>query len=526
MKKSLRKYLLVLLSIAVAVLTAVGLTACDETAGKKLDGLIIENAKTIFRVGDEFTYGEEFTVYAHYTDDTKVDVTSEVSITKESFFDMSVEGNYQITVSYGGKKEVYTIYVNNVEPELRKMEIDASAVKTSYTLGENISFEGISITLTYETAQGEMIPTVKTSVREFSVEIKHENGKVVEGDALNALGAYTVTIFATDKIKDSYSVVVDKVDLSSVESALNLAIIQKPQVVSGFGEVYSTAMRPNDKNVFVLKTIQENNYEYLYGDNYTYVKETLNEKNEKHFSIEDDAIFCVTVMDGQLVNSGTVTATMMEGPKIFLWYSNVTTYGVENAIKALYEEALNSQTNGLGNADLEETVDEENREYSFKYTGLVFRSNSSDYYEQTITFKLGENYNIEHAEISQSYWENNSTNLGASPTFTTTDGKTTPNGNFTHKIDISFDQTAGDRTEVNPYSPENFKIQSFDFMYQGQPLGDNGTVNCSVASGEITLQIDIENIMPAGANFDLFPMYFNYEGNTGDYVNIKGIGLN
>lgn len=527
MKKSLRKYLLVLLSIAVAVLTAIGLTACDETFGKQLDSLIIENAQTIFRVGDEFTYGEGFTVYAHYTDDTKVDVTADAKVTYESGFDMSVEGNYQITVSYGGKKEVYTIYVNMVEPELRKMEIDSSAVKTSYTLGENISFDGISIKLTYETAQGEMIESVKTSIREFSVEIRDKDGKFVEGDALEVFGSYTVTLYATEKIKASYTVVVDKVDLSSVESALSLAVLQKSQVVSGTEEVFKTAKAVENGKV-VYKTYKELNYEYSFGDNYTYVKETMDEKNEKHFSIVDDDIFCVTVENGNLVNNGNaVTSTMMDGPKTFLWYSSVTKYGVESALKALYEEAVESQTNGLGNADLKETIDEENREYTFTFTGLVFRSNSSDYYEQTITFKLGENYNIEYAEIEQSYWENDSGYTGGTPsTFTTVNGKTTPNGQFSSSVVITFNQTAGERTEVNPYSPDNFKLASFDFMYEGQPLGDNGTVNTSCASGDKIIKIQIENIMPAGANFDLFPLYFNYEGNTGGFEDTKGLGLN
>ena len=79
MKKTLKIFLTVLLAVTAAVCTVAGLSACG---GSKLESITVENARTDFKVGDEFVLGEDFTVTAHYSDGKTVDVTDEAKITQ------------------------------------------------------------------------------------------------------------------------------------------------------------------------------------------------------------------------------------------------------------------------------------------------------------------------------------------------------------------------------------------------------------------------------------------------------------
>jgi len=107
MKKIKRYAIAVVLLLSLICLT-VGVVACKSNP--QITALRIENARIDFMQGDEFETGEDFTVIAVYDDGTEKDVTAEVSVRQESGMDMDVAGNYQITVSYGEKREIYTVY--------------------------------------------------------------------------------------------------------------------------------------------------------------------------------------------------------------------------------------------------------------------------------------------------------------------------------------------------------------------------------------------------------------------------------
>ena len=110
MKKSVR--ITVLLAISVALLlAAIAFTACGSK--NPVTNLRVENPRINFMRGDEFETGKDFAVFAEYKDGTEKNVTADVSIRQESGMDMNVPGNYQITVSYGDKKTIYTIDVND-----------------------------------------------------------------------------------------------------------------------------------------------------------------------------------------------------------------------------------------------------------------------------------------------------------------------------------------------------------------------------------------------------------------------------
>ena len=105
--KKIKRYFMAVALLVSLVCLAVGLVACDK--GAKIVDLRIENAQINFMRGDVFDTGEDFTVTAVFGDGTEKDVTAEVVIRQESGMDMNVPGNYQITVSYGKKKAIYTV---------------------------------------------------------------------------------------------------------------------------------------------------------------------------------------------------------------------------------------------------------------------------------------------------------------------------------------------------------------------------------------------------------------------------------
>ena len=502
MKSALRNVFIVILSIAAAACMAVGLAACQKEA--KVTELVLENIKTDFLVGDEFTLGDGV-IYAVYDDGSKVDVTDKAELRKEPGFNMDVSDEYQITVSYGGKKEVYSIYVSATDNVLKKIELDTSVVKTQYNLGEAVSFEGLIITATYETNQGRPVIFNYTSVKNFAVEIKSQNGETVE-DAFMELGRYTVTI-SQGNVKASYTVNVEGISISTVQSAINIGKIFSYEVASG---TQSRELSQQGGDYFDDMT-----YTYTYGDNYTYVKETFISKTldgteeiitENHFSLVDGEIFCARYENGNFASNPPLLAEMMEGPVNTIWYEFLSVYGIENTLVYLYKGATEST-----NDDLVETADVASRTYSFTYSGLVNNASVPDYYETTVTFTLGEKYNIQSAEYTQKYWENNQ-HTHFEHTFTTdANGKTTPNTPYSRATHVVVGQETGERTATNPHSKSEFSISSFDLTYNGETLdAPNATIQCSMDNPK--LQINIANIQPATANFTLDRMYFSYVG--------------
>ena len=319
-----------ILVAVIAVIMAVGTFAVSACGDAKLVRLDIENAKTEFSIGDTFEYGEGFTVWAVYSDDSRQNVTEEASITKESTFDMNVPGDYQITVRYGGLIADYKIYVADFEDILRKIVINSSGVKKEYNLGEEISFDGIKLVCTYENAQGKFVEKEITSVKDFNVEIKHSDGTVLETRILNSLGKYTVTI-SSGAIKDSYEVAVSNVDLSSIEGALAAGIAFRSEVVSGT-ELVDASLHGT------TETYHELNYTYEFGNNYTFIKENQSENEELHLSLNaDGTLFCTRILDGEQVPINYTDKTMMNGAPFFLWYQSYRAYGVEDAIANLYD---------------------------------------------------------------------------------------------------------------------------------------------------------------------------------------------
>ena len=70
----------------------------------------------------------------------------------------STTGNKTIAVKYDGEN-AGTITIKVEYPEVTDKELDLSGVKTEYLKGEDVDFDGLSITLTYENGKTETVNT-------------------------------------------------------------------------------------------------------------------------------------------------------------------------------------------------------------------------------------------------------------------------------------------------------------------------------------------------------------------------------
>ncbi|MDE6274153.1 MAG: hypothetical protein K2L87_03790 [Clostridiales bacterium] len=503
MKNILRKTCVVLFAGA-TMCAAAGLAACEQEV--TLEGLSIVDAKTVFFIGDEFEYGESFKVYANYTDGTKTDVTDLVEIRKESGFDMTVSGDYQLTVIYENKREVYTIIVNDFETPLRKIELNTEKVKTQFELGETVSVEGLIITSTYENAQGGLITSTSSSLRGLNVEVADESGNSLKiGDVFVSLGAYTVTV-SSGNVKASYPVSVEGINISTVRGALAVGNFFRSEVVSGTQKVREALTGGSFHN--------SHDYEYEFGENYTRVYEKLELNEVQHYGTDEEGIFCTSVQNGQVVvNSAPLKAEMMNGAPVYLWYFELSEFGIESALVNLYNEAMQ-----CSNGDLKEQVNEKARLYEFSFSGLKFRSTDENYFETTVNFSLGEKYNIARVTVTQTFWENNASAEGIPGwelNFSTDEnGITKPLARFTHKLEVTVNQTAGERTAENPYDRKMFKVQDYNLTYGGRVLQDGAIIPGSMDNNRLT--IGIQDIAPTTADFRQDPMYMSLEGGVSE----------
>ena len=483
--------------------------ACDKDNQSDIVELRVENAKINFMCGDMFETGDNFKVYAEHKDGSIEDVTVSATVRKESGMDMSVAGDYQITVAFADKRVIYTVYVNDSENVLRRIELDTSAVTKQYRLGDKVSLDGLVLSLTYENSQNVVFSETTTALNDFNIAIVGTDGTVID-DIFTSLGTFTVTV-SRGNVKASFNMTADSVNISTVQSALAVGGYYSRDVASGNIRVQGARMYiPEGSTLKPGEAFTTESYEYAFGDNYTYFKESHNAPvAEYHCTVDSEGLFVTYLQDGVISTSNRNNPSMMNGAPLFLWYNSETVYGVENMLNNLYSHALKSSNN-----DLKETVDESKKTYSFTFSGLEQRDIKSDYYETTVTFKLGENYAITNVEVTQDYYENNSSlsgQEGYKPTFTTdVSGKTKPNGDYTYRTLITVEQTLGERTAQNKYGRDMFNVSSYKLMYDGKELADNAVLEC-VAGNMYNLQI--VDVLPSTANLAVDVMLFDYEGN-------------
>lgn len=499
MKKSIRNLTVLLLVITAVFCTVFGLAACKSN---KVERLKVVNAKTTFVTGDEFDLGS-YKVYAVYTNGDEIDVTADTVIKKENGFDMSVEGDYQLTFSYAGKKEVVIIYVNSVEPLLIGLAVNTDAVKTTYELGDEISYDGLKVISTYQNAQGVNYDLETEVLKEFTIKVTDSSGAVMTDDYFSMLGTFTVAV-SKGNAEASYNVYVEGVNISTVQGAIAAGRAFSSKVKSGTQE-WSGAFKNGTLHVNA-------SYVYEFGDKYAHIEvDNVGSTEEFFYGVDDEGVFAVRFENNKPAPLGQTNSAMINGAPVFLWYSGRTEYGIEAALVHLYNEARKCT-----NKDLAEDIVDSTRSYYFSFSGLVGGSGSPDYYETSVSFSLDESYCVKEFDITQKYYENNSAWAEGIPTFITDEnGYTTPNGAPSYTTVVHTEQFVGERTAVNPYSRDSLNISDYKIIMGEKELNDGDVIKCNVTDG--TLELLLTDIQPEISSFLSDPLFIKYDNGYNNF---------
>lgn len=503
-----------MLTLLVIGLT-LALAGCKGEA--TLEKIELEGYVQDFFVGDEFDTGADFAVWAVYSDGKREQVTEGYTVRQESGMNMYTPGDYMITVEYGGKKQVYTVYVNSDDSTLKKLAVDSGDVKTAFKLGELFDFSGIRIVASYENNSGRTFDIVYTDadLRIFDLTVADSNGNVTK-TAFEEFGKHTVTV-AYDNVSASYEVDVQGVDLDTVQSAIYVAKYGV-RYISG-GKLHETVVSAENATTY-------SDYIYEFGNNYTHILEDvdageLSTDREYHFSIDKETgtLVNATLENGQMITGNVYTTDMMLGPSFFLWWYTEQANGIEQAIEALYNVAMTDP-----NLDLTESADVQNRTYRFSFgrkMKLTIQASSRDFFFLTeVEFKLDENYAIVSASMYQSIYPEGFV--------TDENGHTAPGDGQTPEMatTIVCEQFIGSRTAQNPYELENLLIQDFDLVFNGEKLTDDYVF---VADALDRVTITVENIYPASASLEYDRMRFSDSSGyvvyrTGDQIQLTFTG--
>lgn len=466
-------------------------TACGGTGGDEPERIEVSGYRDNFFVGDSFETGSDFKVEAIWADGTRTDVTAEAVVTQEKGMDMNASGDYMITVSFGGKKCVYTVYVSSSEPTLQKLTADVSNAKTAFSLGDTFSTEGLKLVATYRNEQGALSEQTVTSLAGYTVTVTDPNGTPATG-GFSDVGTYTVTV-AKGEVSTSFEITVG-VDLSTVRGAVLAAIYGRAAVNSGSMSITDT-----------IKGSVTSGFTYAFGDNYTYISTG---GGERHYSLDENGTLVPVVLEGgSIIPDATSLPEAMNGVPISLWWHENTEYGIEAAIRNMYDRAADDP-----NGDYTETVDAANRTYSFSFGYVMERITGVDgddyFFVNTVTFTLDESCAVVSATLSQTQYINYASQPEAPNYVTDEAGHATLSATATQssRVDIAATQTVGERTAVNPYGKDRLTVDSFELMYDGKPLGEEDVI---YGNAGMDITIRITNILPETADLTVDALFYS-----------------
>ena len=151
------------------------------------------NAKLDYFIGDKFDK-TGIVVTASYNDGSKKDVSSSVGYTG---FSSAFEGKQTVTAVYGSSKAEFTVTIK--APALTDLRISLGSAKTSYYVGDEFSFAGVTVVAHYENnTSRDVTSSVKTS-----------------GFDGSKPGKQTITVSYGDKTA-SYEITVNEVNLTGI----------------------------------------------------------------------------------------------------------------------------------------------------------------------------------------------------------------------------------------------------------------------------------------------------------------------
>lgn len=466
-------------------------TACGDAGEDAPERIEVSGYRDSFYVGDTFETGPDFKVEAVYADGTRRDVTAEAVVTQEKGMDMNLSGDYMITVSFGGEKCVYTVYVNASEPTLHKLTADVSAAKTTYSLGDTFSTEGLKLVATYRNEQGALSEQPVTSLAGYTITVTDTNGNPATG-GFSDVGTYTVTV-SKGEVTTSFEITVG-VDFSTVRGAVLAAIYGRASVNGGSMSITDT-----------IKGSITSEFTYAFGDNYTYISTG---GGERHYSLDEKGTLVPVVLEGgSVIPDATSLPEAMNGVPISLWWHENTEYGIEAAIRNMYTRAADDP-----NGDYTETVDAAGRTYSFSFGYVMERITAVEgddyYFVNTVSFTLDENCAVVSATLSQTQYINYASEP-EDPHFVVDEAghaTLTDSAELSSRVDITASQTVGERTAVNPYGKDSLTVESFELMYDGKPLGEEDVI---FGNAGMDITIRITNILPETADLTVDSLYYS-----------------
>lgn len=484
-KNNMRKLLL----LALITLLVMALAACKSQP--KLEKIELEGYRDSFFVGDPFETGADFVLYAVYDNGDRVPVTEGYQV-KTDYTTTSAAGKYTVTVEYGGKKEVYNIQVVDAGSLLQSLRLDPSGAKTSFMLGDAFDFSGIRLTAVYKTDTGAQIEMVYSDLSRFQVTVTDANGNKIT-DNFPEFGKYTISVAQGD-ISASYEVNVEGVNLDTVGNAIYAAKY-------GFRNVNKGTM----KKIDTIAGSKTADFEYAFGDNYTYIKSTSVSDaygagmTEDHYSLDPSgSLINAKVENGNLITSSTYVAEAMNGVQVGLWWQAEIVYGMESVIANIYKYGCNNP-----NGDYVETVDPQTNTYKFSYTYRMERitgvENDDYFFYNEVTFTIGEQYAMSSAYVKQVLYTHD---------FTIGEEKTTLNEGATpaYTLELEMEQSVGEKTIVNPYGADTLLIKDYDLVYDGDVLGADDVI---YGNAGIDLTLRIDNLDPGTASLAYDLMYFS-----------------
>lgn len=493
--------------MAVVLLSCVLLAACaDDDASR----LVVEGQKIVFNVGDEFTTGDDFRVYLE-SNGKRTDVTADAEVKPEKGLNMNVADEYAVTVSYGKKKEVYYIIVNDSNPTLTKLSVDASEAVTEFKVGESISYDGLKLIGTYRNAQNKLYDDVITAWNTYRFEITSQYGAAYE-DLFVSEGEYTVKI-SRGELAATYTVTVAGANYESVKSGIGLGKYFKKNVVSGS---------------YTEKSLGFVSLSYTFGDNYTFIqKNDAGTIDQYHVSIVNGKADITYLYDGGKVPPPLLTSELIDGPCIKPWYfdDNMSSYGIEDLISDLYDIGIKNP-----NYDYVETVDSQAKTFEFTF-GRLNNLNGPDrhyFWETSVRFTLGDSNFIESATVVQKTWFIYPV-IGAdgkqvldddgAPLYNFTKDKdtgvVTPNDEVNFTWSVTCSQVVGTRTAKNPYLSEEGKkgsVQDYKIFLLGKEIKNGDVVEIEQGNRNENghfrqYTLEIRELFPEGSSFDGDPLY-------------------
>ena len=441
---------------------AVVVAACNNLP--TLESISIEGQDVEFYVGEEFNT-EDLVVTAKLSDASTEVVTNQATVSHE--VDTNTPGSYTVTVTYKGLVKTYTVTV--LADTLLSLEVEG--LNTEYSIGEEVSFEGVVAKETYESGR-----VLDADLTTYEVVIKAAEKEYT--GAFCQVGENTV-VLKKGEISYEYKVNVAANLYTSIADAVAAGKANAEKVAKGAASV--------DNDGY----IQEQTY--AFGQGYTCVVNA--DGNNHYIELPDGSVF------------GLVEGINWEGlPYVEPAYEPLP----QNLLGPDFRQVLNYAYDMYGAEGLVDTLAFVGAEamnykevlpaevtdsavYGFSYELII---DNFYYYFIDVEFTLDANTDvITSVNVEMKGWMfvyNESTDQYEQPTeFVTPE--------FTRVVTVT--QEIGERNAENPYPVEDLFIQSFDVEdAEGNKLENGATVNAPMKEA---MSLAITNINPESANTDI-----------------------